>query len=70
MLTAARSSSDPISIATALVLDGLSHLTLRDTRMVAERVDEMVSIAAEHKNPTFLVMVSFFRGWALASPGA
>jgi predicted ATPase len=68
-LTAARRSSDPSSIANALFNDCMRHVQLRDSRMVAERADEMISIATEHEMPYFSLMGTFFRGWAMAAAG-
>ncbi len=50
LLAAARRSSDPYSMATALHLDSLHYLLARDSPMVAERAKEMLSIAAEHES--------------------
>jgi tetratricopeptide (TPR) repeat protein len=69
LLSAARRSSDPYSIATALFSDCIHHVWLRDTRMVAERADEMLSIATEHEMPFLLIAATFFRGWAMAAAG-
>ncbi len=69
LLPAARRSSDPYSIATALFGDGMHHLLLRDTRMAAERADEMLSIATEHGMAFYLIAATFFQGWAVAAAG-
>jgi len=69
LLTAARRSSDPYSIANALVSDVVHHILLRDTRMVAERADEMRSIATEHGMAFPLFLATFERGWAMAAAG-
>jgi class 3 adenylate cyclase/tetratricopeptide (TPR) repeat protein len=69
LLAAARRSSDPYWLATALFLDGLHHLDLRDARMVAARADEILSIAATYEMPTNLIGATFFRGWAMAVAG-
>ncbi len=69
LLAAARRSSDPYSVGTALFNDGLHHLLLRDTRMVAEQADELLSIATEHEMPINLIAATFFRGWAMAAAG-
>jgi len=68
LLVAARRSSDPFFILTGLVMNGVFHLLLRDTRVAAERADEILSIAAEHEMPAYyLPWAIFFRGWAGAA---
>jgi class 3 adenylate cyclase/tetratricopeptide (TPR) repeat protein len=69
LLAAARLSSDPFYIAGALFGDLMHHLLLRDTRMLAERADAMLSIATEHEIPIHLIVATFFRGWAMAAAG-
>jgi hypothetical protein len=41
----------------------------RFTQMVAERADEMHSIAAEHEMPFYVNAATFLRGWASAAAG-
>jgi predicted ATPase len=43
------------------------QLLLRDARMVAERADELLSIASEYGMAFFLIAATFFRGWARAA---
>ena len=51
-------------------MNGNIHLMLlRDTGVVAERADEMVSIATEHEVPINIGQATFFRGWAMAVAG-
>jgi class 3 adenylate cyclase/tetratricopeptide (TPR) repeat protein len=69
LLAAARRSSDPHSVAIALFNDGIMHLSLRYTGMLAQRAGEMLSITAEHGMPFHLIMATFFRGWAMAATG-
>ena len=69
LLTTARRSSDPPSIAVALFSYGMHHIVLRDTGMVAERADELFSIAAEHEIAMSLIAATFLRGWAAAAAG-
>jgi class 3 adenylate cyclase/tetratricopeptide (TPR) repeat protein len=69
LLAAARRSSDPLSIATALMSYLMRHVEVRDRRMVAERADEMQSIATEYGLAYFLTAATFFRGWAMAAGG-
>ena len=69
LLAAARRSSDPNSIATALFSFGIHQALLRDTRMVAERADELLSIVTEYEMPAILRAATFFRGWAMAAVG-
>jgi tetratricopeptide (TPR) repeat protein len=69
LLTVARRSSDPSSIANALFVYFMERLQLRDTRMVAERADEMLSIATEYGMAFNLNAAIFFRGWAMAAAG-
>jgi len=47
----------------------MDRLTLRDTRMVAERANEMLSIATEYGMTFYLNLAIFFRGWAVAAAG-
>jgi class 3 adenylate cyclase/tetratricopeptide (TPR) repeat protein/ribosomal protein L40E len=69
LLATARRFPDPASIAFALISDGLHHVLLRDTRVVADRADEILQIAAERAMADHLVMATFFRGWAMAAAG-
>jgi adenylate cyclase len=69
LIAAAWRSSDPYWLATALFLDGVRHLVLRDTRMVAERAEEILSIATVYTMPTNLIAATFFRGWVMAVSG-
>jgi predicted ATPase len=69
LLTAARRSADPYRVATALFLDGLNYLVLRDPRMVAERADEILSIATANEMPSNFIVAKAFRGWAMAVAG-
>ena len=70
LLAARRRRSDPDSIATALFSAGIHHVLLRDTRMVAERADELLAVATEHEMPVYyLIGATFFRGWAMAAAG-
>jgi tetratricopeptide (TPR) repeat protein len=69
LLADARRSADPSSIAYALVGDLLNHVVLRDTRTVAERADEMLSIATEHGLVLHMLVAPLFRGWAMAAAG-
>ncbi len=69
LLAAGRRSSDPYSIATALVMNGFFHLPLRDTRVAAELAEEMLPIATEHEMQFHLMVGTFFRWWAVAAAG-
>ncbi len=69
LLAAARESADPYWIATALFMDGLEYLMLRDTRMVAQRADEILSITTGFEMPLNLIAAGYFRGWAMAAAG-
>jgi predicted ATPase len=69
LLEAARRSSDPFSIAAGLAMNGMINLPLRDTRVLAERADEILSIATEHEMAVYLISAAFFRGWAMAAAG-
>jgi tetratricopeptide (TPR) repeat protein len=69
LLAAARQRSDPYSIANALLGDVSNHVALRDARMVAQRADEMLSIATEYEMPLHLILATFLRGWAMAASG-
>jgi tetratricopeptide (TPR) repeat protein len=65
----ARRSADPYSLAAAFVGYGMNHVMLRDTRMVAERADELLSITTEQENAFPFIMARFCRGWAMAAAG-
>jgi predicted ATPase len=65
----ARQCADPNSIARTLFSEGLHHVLLHDTRMVAERADEMLSIVTEQEIPIGLIAATFLRGWATAAAG-
>jgi predicted ATPase len=41
----------------------------RDTRVVAERAEEILSIVSEIEIPLYSITATFFRGWAMASAG-
>jgi predicted ATPase len=69
LLTAARRSSDPYSVAMALFFDGLYHVELRDTSAIAERADELLAITTEHGMAFYSNAATFFRGWAVAAAG-
>jgi predicted ATPase len=69
LLETARRSSDPVSTNNAFIADSMRHLLLRETRMVAARADEMLSIATEHENNFIFNLAIFFRGWATALAG-
>jgi predicted ATPase len=69
LLAAARRTSDPHSIATALVMNGFSYIPLRDTRVASERADEILPFANEHGMLFPLMAGTFFRGWAIAAGG-
>jgi class 3 adenylate cyclase/tetratricopeptide (TPR) repeat protein len=69
LLGAVRRGADRNSIAVHLLSHGLRHLLLRDTRMVAERANERLSIAIEHEMRINLLAATFFRGLATAAAG-
>jgi tetratricopeptide (TPR) repeat protein len=69
LLAAARQSSDTDFIANALMGDFMHHVLLRDTRMLAERADEMLSIGTEHGMAYHLFLATFARGWAMVAAG-
>jgi predicted ATPase len=69
LLARARQKSDPHSIANALDTDAMCHVMLRDTRTVAERADEVISIATEHEMPLNSISATFYLGWAMAAAG-
>jgi tetratricopeptide (TPR) repeat protein len=68
-LAAARLISDPFSVGDALQTDARVHLQLRDRDKVMERVQEILSIAAEHQNAYQIAMATFLRGAAGAGAG-
>jgi class 3 adenylate cyclase/tetratricopeptide (TPR) repeat protein len=67
VLADARRRADPYSVAQVLFADCMRRLILRDTRMVAERANEILSLAIEHEIPFYLTVATFFRGWAIAA---
>ncbi len=69
LLAAARRFPDPAYIAFALISDGLHHILLRDTRVVADRADELIQIAAEHEMALPSRAGTFFRAVAGAGRG-
>ena len=69
LLAAARRSSDPYSVAFALFGHGMHHVILRDPYLVAERADEMCSLATEYQLVFVVILSSFFKGWAKAAAG-
>jgi class 3 adenylate cyclase/tetratricopeptide (TPR) repeat protein len=69
LLAAERRGSDPNSMAVHLFSYGMVHLLLRDTRMVAERANELLTIAIEHEMRINLLAANFFRGWAISAAG-
>jgi tetratricopeptide (TPR) repeat protein len=69
MLTAARRRSDPFLVASALTVICLRHLLLRETQMLVERADELLSIATEHEIPHYAIYAAFYRGWATSAAG-
>jgi class 3 adenylate cyclase/tetratricopeptide (TPR) repeat protein len=66
-LAAARRTSDPFSIAFALLGNCMINLLLRDHDVVGERAHEMFSIADEYEMRLPLVLATFFQGWAMAA---
>src|SRR5262249_2835793 len=69
LLAAARRNSDPNAIAINLFGYCFLHLLLRDTSLVAERADQLTSIAAEWGMAFLLIAAMFFRAWATAAVG-
>jgi class 3 adenylate cyclase/tetratricopeptide (TPR) repeat protein/ribosomal protein L40E len=69
LLAAARRSSDPYSTAFALLGHGMHYVMFRDPHLVAERADEMHSIATEHQISLLLILSQFFGGWVMAAAG-
>jgi adenylate cyclase len=69
LLAAARRGSDPNSIAIHLFSYCMHHFLLRDTRMVAEHANELLSLAIEHEMRTNHLHATFFRGWTSAIAG-
>jgi class 3 adenylate cyclase/tetratricopeptide (TPR) repeat protein len=68
LLAAARRSSDSYFIASALYMNAVLHLMLRDTRVVAERADELLSIATKYEIRQ-IGGATLLRGWAMAAEG-
>jgi class 3 adenylate cyclase/tetratricopeptide (TPR) repeat protein len=67
-LGAARQSSNPFLTAAALGAYLLTHLVLGDIRLLAERVEELAALAAEHET-IFHAVAIFCHGWLAADAG-
>ena len=66
----ARLESDSNSIASALSSGLMYQIVLRDSHMVAERANELLSLAAEHGVAFYnSIIANFAHGWAKASVG-
>jgi predicted ATPase len=69
-LIRARHDSDSNSITSDLSTGLMYQIVLRDSRMVAERANELLSLGAEHGIAFYdLILVNFVHGWAKASVG-
>jgi adenylate cyclase len=66
---AARRSSDPNSSAIHLFSYCMHHFLIRDTWMVAEHANELLSLAIEHEMRANQLGATFFRGWTSAVAG-
>jgi hypothetical protein len=69
LLTAARRSSDPHAIAYALLSVGLHNILVRETDGVAERTDQMLSIAKEHGLSLNLILGPVLPGRVMVAEG-
>jgi class 3 adenylate cyclase/tetratricopeptide (TPR) repeat protein len=69
LLTAARRSSDPYSIADALSLDANGRLFVRDEGAIVKLAHDLHSIAAEHGMPFYLARANFLDSWVTAAAG-
>ena len=68
-LSASRQLSDPDTLGPALFFDAWIRIKLRDTAMVMQRAQELVSTSNETGSLFHRNHAKFFRGWALAAAG-
>jgi tetratricopeptide (TPR) repeat protein len=61
--------SGPYMNAVALGVYVLIHLGLRDIGAVAEQVEELTTITAEHEMPVYRAFATFYRAWFIADAG-
>ena len=64
-----RQSSEPSINATALNLHVLTYLVLRDIRAVADEVEKLAAVTAEHEMPLYHAFAIFYRAWLIADAG-
>jgi tetratricopeptide (TPR) repeat protein len=65
----ARQLSDPIWMASHLLVEALLHCNLRDSSSVQKVAEELLSIATKHGMSYHATQAAFLRGWAFADQG-
>ncbi len=65
----ARQSSEPFVKVIALRIYVQIYLGLRDIRSVAEQVEELAAITAEHEMPISHALATFYRAWLTVDAG-
>jgi len=68
-LDTARQRSEPFINATALAVHVLAHLALRNIRAVAEQVEELAAITAEHEMPLNHAIATFYGACLIVDAG-
>jgi tetratricopeptide (TPR) repeat protein len=68
-LDTARRGSEPYMSAAALGVYLMLHLGLRDIGAVAEQVEELAAITAEHEIPFYHALAMFYRAWLMVDAG-
>jgi predicted ATPase len=68
-LAQAQGRSHPFSLALALDWTAWLHQLRREGRAAQERAEAAIAVSTEHGFPTWLVMGTLWRGWALAEQG-
>jgi tetratricopeptide (TPR) repeat protein len=68
-LDTVRRPSEPMINAVALAVYVLTYLAFGDLRAVAEQIEELVGITAEHEMPVAHAFATFYRAWLKADAG-
>jgi class 3 adenylate cyclase/tetratricopeptide (TPR) repeat protein len=68
-LDSAHQHTWPYINALVLYTHVMIYFALRDIRAVAEQVEELAAIAAEHEMPVFRTFATFYRAWLTANAG-
>jgi class 3 adenylate cyclase/predicted ATPase len=65
-LSAARELSNPHTLAHTLALACRYHVTLGDATALQQSVEELATLATEHRFPFYVAVATIYRGWVLA----